>query len=441
MSSLHTILGKRAYELLPAWEQEFWKSEADELPVYCFYPDYHLGAQWTSAEKFAYYGKYCVMPNGVCIPHGPVDSDSNCAAFASDLDPAPTEYAVRYYFDEIVDLLRKRDVTESAKFAGTLGHLLQDACIPVHAMNNILINRLFPDQDGKYLFYHRLVDSWPFRPEQITGKPHLLGRNKEEAVFAIVEKMVCEVEKNIGLLVPLLCAIRDGNNQEADRITQIINAEAVQYTIDVWHTLFCIAFDRFDPEETAEFIWRDLTDSRLILSYSDKFNRTQFIEAGIPFYATIFPQGDPWRARLSTDPYAYEPAYDCAYDGKEKARGHLMPLALQIGGKRREAPRGLASSGFGIASFRVPGTVFSQLDVYAGLHPDAQNKASLTFGVWCYEAQQPLLAKGVSSSGEDALHFTINLPENCQTISLLSAAEVIVQTNAVWLSPRLKYRI
>lgn len=440
MSGLHTVLGKRAYELLPDWEQDFWKSEKEQIPEYCFYPDRHLEAQWISEEKMAYYSKYCVMPNGLCIPHGPVDSDWKCACFASDIDHVPIEYTVGYYFDVIIDLLRKGDVSESAKFACTLGHFIQDSSIPVHAMNNITINRLFPEQNGKYFFYHRVVDGMPFKPELITCKPKLLGRNKEETVFAITEKVICIIEKNMGLLVPLLTAIRDGNEQEADRINQNINAEAVSCTIDVWHTLFSIAFNRFEPEETAYFKWRDLTDSRMILSYNDMFNRDQFIKAGIPFYETIFTHGDPWRARLSTDPYAYEPSCDFAYDGKIPAKGNLMPLALQIDGKRQEAPRGVAAGGYGIASFRVPGKVFSKLDVYAGIYPDAVRKGTMTFAVWCYEAEQPLLAKGQVSEGDDALHFVIDIPENCRTISLLSAAEGIANTNAVWLSPRLKYR-
>ena len=35
MSSLHNIIGRRAFELLPANERFFWKDEAENIPHYC----------------------------------------------------------------------------------------------------------------------------------------------------------------------------------------------------------------------------------------------------------------------------------------------------------------------------------------------------------------------------------------------------------------------
>ena len=436
MSGLHDQLGKRALELLPSWERDFWKREVENIPGYCFYPDDHQAAQWDpTPERFEFLGKYCIMPNGRLIPHGPVDSDGKCAAFAGDTDPAPTEYAVRYYCRKIIDLLRKNDVVESARFAGTLAHLAQDACIPVHAMNNILINRLFPDENGRYFFYHRIVDNHPFDAGSISAEPRLLGRNEEELIFSFMEEMICKVERNIGLLVPFLAAVKNGDAREENRISQEINADAVRYTVDLWHALFCIAFDRFEEADLRKFAFRDLTDSRMVLSYDKKYDRQKYIDAGIPFYRTLFPEADPCRARLATDPYAYEPAFDMAYDGS----GNLIPLELIIDGGRRKAERGLAAGAFGIATFRVPGTIFSELDVYAGVHPESASDREVVFGVWCDDAPQPLLASGRANRKSEALHFHLNLPGNCREISLLSAGGD-KHTSAVWHSPRLKYR-
>ena len=436
MSGLHDQIGKRALELLPEWESAFWASEAANIPEYCFYPDTHLAAQWNEPEKLSYYEKYCLLPDGHCIPHGPVDSEWNSVVFAGNSDPALADDIIHYYLKTILDRLREKEITESARFAGTFAHLLQDSCIPVHAVNNILINRLFPDRDGKYFFYHRLVDGWPFCPERISGKPELLGRTLEETAFVAGENLTGRIEHGMGLLVPFLIAIRDGRKEEADLISQIMNADAVKITMDLWHTLFSIAFHRISAEETKKLAHRNLTDSRMILSCDTKFNRERFIEAGIPFYPTLYPNSDPCRARLSTDPYPYEPAVDSAYDGK----GNVIPLALRIGKERVQSERGIAAGGYGIASYRVPGGLYSELDVYAGVHPDSASDQEVTFGIWCHETEKPLLALGKASRKTDALHFVVQLPESCRTVSLLSAGGNR-DTSGIWLKPMLKSRI
>lgn len=436
MSGLHDQLGKRALELLPQWQQAFWQQEIENIPLYCNYPDDHQAAQWDpTPERFEFLSRYCIMPNGRLIPHGPVDSECKCAAFAGDLDPEPTRYAVRCYCRKIIEEMQKQEVTESARFAGTLAHLAQDSCIPMHAMNNILINRLFPEEQGRYFFYHRIVDNYPFDPGKVSVKPHLLGRNEEELVFGFIEDMVCKVEQNIGLLVPFLTAIKNNDRAACSRAAQQINAAAIQYTVDLWYTLFCIAFNRFDETERDQFRFRDLTDSRMVLSYAPKYDRQKYINAGIPFFRTLFPEADPCRARLSTDPYPYEPALDCAFDGK----GNLIPLELRINGTCQQAARGIAAGAFGIATFRVPGNLFCELELYAGVHPKSESDREITFGIWCDEADEPLLVSGKTNRSGDALHFHITIPENCREISLISAGGD-KQTSAVWLSPKLKYR-
>jgi hypothetical protein len=279
------------------------------------------------------------------------------------------------------------------------------------------------------------VDNHPFDAGSISAEPRLLGRNEEELIFSFMEEMICKVERNIGLLVPFLAAVKNGDAREENRISQEINADAVRYTVDLWHALFCIAFDRFEEADLRKFAFRDLTDSRMVLSYDKKYDRQKYIDAGIPFYRTLFPEADPCRARLATDPYAYEPAFDMAYDGS----GNLIPLELIIDGGRRKAERGLAAGAFGIATFRVPGTIFSELDVYAGVHPESASDREVVFGVWCDDAPQPLLASGRANRKSEALHFHLNLPGNCREISLLSAGGD-KHTSAVWHSPRLKYR-
>lgn len=77
---------------------------------------------------------------------------------------------------------------------------------------------------------------------------------------------------------------------------------------------------------------------------------------------------------------------------------------------------------------------------YAGVHPDSSTNGELVFAVWCHEAQEKLLAKGETTRDKEALHFVVKLPENCKTISLVSAG-VPGEKSAIWMNPKLKSRV
>lgn len=437
MSALHETIGKRAFELLPQWEQDFWAPEQENIPTYCVYPDTHLECQWGDVGKLPFYEHYCMLPDGHCVPHGMVDSDWTPGSFSGrEMDAEHTAYVLEYYCKTIIDLLRAGDVVESARFAGTLGHYIQDVCNLGHCFNNILLNRLFPAENGKQPFFHRSLDGWPFFPEKITKAPKLVGTTRKEAVFCMTEMLMCKLEDIAGICVPFLTAIQNEDIETADGYSQAMNEDAVWYTASLWHTLFCIAFDKATAADREAFKVRDLTDSKMILSYDKMFNREQFIDAGIPFYPSIYHNFDPCRARLAIGQYPYEPTLDYAVD-KEK---NVIPLKLNIDGKPVTGMRGIAGSTYTVASFRVPGDLYAELDVYAGIHPDSSTNGELVFAVWCHEAQEKLLAKGVTTRDGQTLHFKVELPENCRTISLVNAGEP-GEKSAIWMEPKLKSRI
>lgn len=435
MSALHEQIGKRAFELLPQWEQDFWAPERENMPSYCVYPDTHLECQWGATELLPFYEHYCLLPDGHCIPHGMVDQDWTSGAFSGrEMDAEHAAYVLGYYCKTIITHLRAGDVVESARFAGTLGHYIQDVCNLGHCFNNILLNRLFPAENGKQQFFHRALDGWPFSSEAITKAPQLVGTTEEEAVFCMTERLMTKLEDIAGICVPFLTAIKDGDTETADRYSQDMNEDAVMCTASLWHTLFCLAFDKVG--DTEEFQVRDLTDSKMILSYDPMFNREQYIDAGIPYYESLYPNFDPPRARLAIGQYPYEPTLDYAVDEQK----NVIPLKLTIDGETVTSDRGIAGSTYTVASFRVPGNLYKELDVYAGIHPDSGSAGELIFAVWCHEAKEKVLAKGVASRDGNALHFKVALPESCQTISLLSAGDP-GQKSSIWMNPKLISRI
>ena len=437
MSGLHQDISGRALELLPEWEQTFLTEERKNIPVYCDYPDLHLAAQWEDPSLLPFYETYCKMENGLCVPHGPVDSDWICAAFSNSCaDPEKTCIVLRYYFKRVLEFLRKRERMHCSRFLGVLGHFLQDSVIPVHTVNNSMIHQLFPEQGDRSMPIHTLGDHWPFDPGKVTGPVRLMGRTVEEALFHTTEAIMSRLEENMASIVPFFQSIRSGNKEECDRISQEYNACAVTLTASVWHTLFSLAFEQRTSDEVHSFrVGRPLTESAMIRSCSPKYDRKQFIDRGIKFYPTLYPESDCCRSCLATGPYPFEPVVGCVYDGK----GNLTAPVLKIKGERHSSSNAIASSAYGIASYRVPGTIFRELDVYAGIHADSVSNKEVTFAVWCHEAADPVLAMGKCSRDQEVLHFKITLPEECRTLSLLSA-DGDENLSAVWMDPVLKYR-
>ncbi|MBO4345910.1 MAG: hypothetical protein J5833_09140 [Victivallales bacterium] len=436
MSSLHKIIGRRAFELLPANERAFWKDEAENIPHYCEYPDLHAGAPWDEPEMEKHYEKYCLMPCGRCTPHGPSDATWRCAAFGGEPRPENSLYTIQYYIRRVAALIRGGEPREAAMFAGTVAHTVQDFCTPVHTFSNIILNRTFPPIPGRHIFMHRAVDGWPFSPELVTEPPELLGRSIREAAFLLNERLFANMEWQQKHIVPLFESIRSGRTKRADAIMQETNAAAVHLTASLWHTMFAIAWRRFPAAEGRRLDEIDLAALPMIESYSAEFNRDQYIDAGIPFYPNKYEEYDPHRSRLGTDPYPFEPAVNhaLANDGSE------MPLELVVDGKPfRGNGHGIATAANGVASFREPGSLYATLDVFAGIHPRSESDRIVTFGVWCNESSPKLLCKFTAGRDTPAVHLNIPIPKEARTLSLLSAGGD-QRLHAIWLNPIIRRR-
>ena len=436
MSAVHDIIGKRAFELLAPEEQLFWKGEQNNLPGYCDLPDLHLASQWDGSGKEKWYAQYGVMPNGRCTPHGPVDKNWSCIAHGADPDASKSLYTLRYYMKKITALIRQKNAVESARFAGTLAHFIQDCCTPGHIINNLKLNHLFPPQAGKLIPLHSTIDFYPFEPELVRSEPEILGRSVEEAAFLLNETLLRNAEIMTGEIVPLSQAIQDNNTPRIQKIMQKWNGISVHLTASLWHTLFAIANCLIPETAQQQFNELDLTTLSMIAGCDKRFDRSQFIRSGIPFYECIYPECDPFRSRLSTDRIPFEPAVNTSYDGN----GNAVPLELLKGGQPfRGNGHGIAAGSYGVASFRVPGKLYAGFEVHAGVHYRSESDAKVTFGIWCPEYKPCLLAQGIVSKKEEALHFLVTLPEECQTLILLSAGGNS-KLSVVWLDPLLRSR-
>ena len=432
MSGLHKEMGQRAWELLPEKFRRFWAAEAANIPEYCEFPDLHLGAQWEDPEKEAFYARYCIMENGKAAPHGPQDREWRGTTFGDVPDPEKIYNALGCYLKRTIDCIAAGDVTDSARFAGTGAHVIQDCSNPGHVFNNIMLNRLFPVRGQKLIFMHRLMDSWPIDLDAVRSRPVLLGRNADEAVYYLAEKII----GNMGLIsadmVKLCQAIIANRSRTITSIMQKWNAAAIRHTLNFWHTAFVLAAGELPSGSDRRFAETSLADKPLITAYDERFDRQQYIAAGIPFYNNRYPESDPPRSTMSTNPYPFEPLINCACSSE----GNLLPLQLDDGGTILTG-KGVASGTYGVATWSVPGNVFRTFEAAAGLHPETSPDVSCTFGVWCCESTPRLLAKATTDRKKGAIRFKVAIPPECRTLSLLNAGGD-GRSTAVWLDPVLK---
>jgi len=435
MSSIHDTLGKISYNMLPEWERQLWAGQRDMIPEYCFFPDTHLSVQ-LEPDKEKTLRKYCVMSNGKPVPHGPCDDDYRSCVFSNYHSRKTRNFVIGYYLKKMVNLLKKRNFEEAAKFGGVFAHYLQDSSCPGHVINNLLVNRLFPPENGKYWHYHRIIDSWPCKEEEIIVRPVLMGTSIEEAVFHICAEQDRVISSALSLLCPLITSIRKNDRKNSDLICRKLNSAAVRFGSSGWHTAFCIAFGKFLRSEKKLLEKVILSNNIPINEVGDEYSREKLIRHGIDFYETKYEEADPSRSRLSSDPYPFEPVPDCAFDG----HGRTIPLALNIHGKnkltRKTFKNGIAAGTYSILTFEVPGRIFREFRVLCGIHPITNTDEKAGFAVFCEQSLQKAFIGGRISKNDPPVEFTIPLRTDCKTISLIVSGGT-PGIHAVWANPLL----
>ena len=420
MSSIHGKLGQEALSLLSEEERSFWNDECANIADYCFYPDLHLAAQWEAPEKEAYYSRYCILPNGKAVPHGPVDGNWRSASFGGiEISQSIIYKVLSYYMCRVVASIRKGDRTESARFAGAAAHFVQDFCTPGHVMNNLLLNRLFPATAKHHDFLHKVFDGFPLEEKPQFERARILGRSAEEAAWLLCGRLVKEAEAILSDMVAMCTAIRSGHiTRKASRLVHLHQARAVNLSASLWRTCFALAWKRKVSAKT--FAVQPLADYPMLVEFSQKYDLGKYIRAGIPFYSNKYPDSDPPRSTFSTFPYHYEPMRGCLLD----AQGRPLP----------ERGEFIAVGSYGSATWNIPGRLYASLEARCRVR--AERKATITFGIWCHETKS-LLWSATFSGNDGERRVKVELPLKCRTISLLSAGPNAFGSSALWLEPRI----
>lgn len=428
MSSIHDFIGRSAIKLLSDKEREWWGGEIENLPQLCFLPDHHLDAQ-NDLEKEKQMRPFCCMPGNVPIPHTPSDRNGDWCVFSgSGMEDIMVEPVISYFTDRILESVKVRDMHSAACFTGTISHYIQDNSVPVHVINNMLMNHLFPEKNGKYIHYHRIVDGLPFNSEKCAITPRLLGTTRDEMVFHTIQGIKHNREKAMSLLVPLINAIDTENKAEQLRISQIYNSAALELTVSFWHSIYKLVHNDFSESEAAKL--QKLQLSRMVPVYeiAPIFDRENFRKFGIDFYPTFYKQSDPDRSYISIDPYRFEPALNKVY-GKD---GKILPILLRNGDKVEEHRDCIAVSGYGLSVFDTPGKIYHKLTAVTGFHPISQTGNAVRFSVLLdCESGLQLAFQEDKKEGDCSSNLNILLPKDCRRVFFIVTGGNAC-TSALW---------
>ena len=343
-SSQHILMGRYAHNSLPAWEQDFWQSQREQIAEHCLIPDRY----YTNKAEYA---RYCVMPNGVTMPHAPTDAKWTMPPFVHEHCTASHHYVIEYYLQRLVQTISAGDTDGSALFAGVFAHFLQDSSQPAHLMHNDWLYSLVPRPPGQYRHLHRDLDEADPDEEALAEvKPRLLGTTVAEAAFqlrAAYEKMI---HAALAQLVPMVSAAYAEDGTAMNQAIKNSYTTATELTASAWHTAHCIAARRFDSGER-----RELEVVRL--------NRV------------------PYSRGFAIDPYGFRPLMDFACDG----RGNTVPLTLRLGSTDADVTEQAFADGIAMAwgnvQYDIPSSVYAEFRAKIGLLSSVSDRAKAVFKV------------------------------------------------------------
>ncbi len=268
----HALLGRIAFSTLPQWQQEL--VEPDMSPEGLDRPYLPKGAIETAGDKMGflcsimdlvYYDEcrpYATLPDGRWIPHAPPDENwQACAGTGQAPSPAASMAITELLMNRTIDAMRTKDWEEAIRHAGALGHYLEEPFTPGHAMDNRIFHEVFPDPDPtRHMRLHHAFDcaSDLFDPRP----PKLMGTSVPEAAFHLqmeLDNGVVEAKKLVALIIR---SVYDGQPAKVRAAMLGEQAGWASYvTACAWHTAFCIAFDRFEPQEVEALKEVSLIDS------------------------------------------------------------------------------------------------------------------------------------------------------------------------------------
>jgi NPCBM/NEW2 domain-containing protein len=266
----HSLLGRKAFEMLPDWEKSLIKPDMSREALNKSYMPSGIN---TPGDKMAFmclildfiyydeFKRYATLADGRWIPHTPADASfSSSVGSGQPISNSVNSSIIEMLMNNMIIAIKKDDWEEAICHGGALGHFIQEPFTPGHAVDNNIFHELFPDPDEeRHMRLHYKFDCASDKFESFL--PWLMGLSVQEAVFRIIVEMQKGIKEGKKLIMPLIMSVYQGAPlQEQERILAEQSGKAAYLTACVWHTAISIAKNNFVQNEVEKLTNIKLTE-------------------------------------------------------------------------------------------------------------------------------------------------------------------------------------
>ena len=400
----HGTITQAALKTLPAWQQEALGSELKPLgTLYCTIPD----LVYTRKDL----APYAMMDNRPGVIY--------LVNLHLPASPSENHELLRAFMGKAVAALQTNNVSDAARYAGTLAHMLEDWGCPAHSVPNdnmfTLFKQFLPPPDAyRYAPLHGPVENGTFSVDIGNYCPRLLGTSVDEAAFNLLQRSQEATIQARGQVIPIIQALYAGDTNAWNAAQQKAALFDAALVSDALYTLISLGRTRLVTAEAAACQAADLS-------------------AFAPLEATnlYIPQTS----------FFGKPHWGCSTFGVTLKDGtEAVPLRLHVAENGQTAVKTFAS-GIGTGtrsslSYLIPTNVYQRFTVRVGLQAKLGATGNVTFEV--SGNGRSLARVGPIKGGMSAQSVDVPLAgvTNLQ-LTATSAGGDGTGNYAVWAEPRL----
>ncbi len=400
----HVAITKAALEVLPAWQQELLGEEFAKIgDSHCMIPD-----RVYTDKKNAKFAKMESKPDVVYLLnlHLPAQQPENLET-------------LRYFMEKAVKAMCDGNISDAARYMGTLCHPLEDYGSPSHTvpgdnMFTLLQQFLPPTEAMKGELMHGPIENGDFNVRIKGYQPTLLGTTVNEASWRLMHRVHEGILNARTTTIPIIQALYSEDQAVVEKHqlkAATLNAKIVA---DALYTILCLGTKKFEPKELAALKQVQIGAFFPLEAESLYYPQSQFF--GKPYW------GHP-------------------HSGFLLANGNRpMPLKLRIEGPKgttnKEFTKGI-SAGMGRSlTFLLPENVYTKFTVFAGLHPELGAKGRVEFTII---GDDKPLESVIISGKEPAAFIDCDVTGVSQLQLKLTPRGLAPKSNyAIWAEPILK---
>jgi len=333
--------------------------------------------------------------------------------------PSENYELLRYFLGKAVSALQTNGVAASARYAGTLAHMLEDWGCPAHAVPGDNMFTLFkqflpPPEAYRHTPLHGPVENGVFDVSLGGYRPRLLGSSVDEAAFNLLQRSQEATIYARGQVVPIIQALYAGDTNAWNAAQQKAALLDARVVADALYTLVCLAHQRFAADETAPLRALDLS-------------------AFAPMEAPnlFMPQAS----------FFGKPQWGHATRGATlKNGGEAVPLKLHVGAPGPTAAttfeRGIGTGTRSVLTYLVPAGVYARFTAQVGLHAELGRSGNVIFEVSGNGRSLARLGPVTGDMPARAVDVSLAGVTNLQ-LTVVSAGGDGTGNYAVWGAPQL----